>query len=142
MKLRQALKKIKDWFFPVGTLTSKLKYSIDFDYDIWVEKSDKRSGNSITLWWSIDKPNWKFNCGERPVVSKYFFDSCLNDLYSFSFTFASVDEAEKFIEDHPRLIDLYRTYVCSGILKPRREYKKALALQKREKAKAKNFGLL
>lgn len=38
MKLRQALKKIKDWFFPVGTLTSKLKYSIDFDYDIWVEK--------------------------------------------------------------------------------------------------------
>lgn len=49
--MKKLFKKIKDYFFPVGTLTSKLKYSIDTDYDLWVEEP-----GYITLWWSIDKP--------------------------------------------------------------------------------------
>lgn len=131
--MKKIFKKIKDYFFPVGTLTSKLKYTIDTDYDLWVEEP----GN-ITLWWSIDKKFWEFNNGSRLVLGHYYHDSqTIKELYSFGRTFKRVKEAIEFAEKHPRLIDLYREY-CKDpkCLKGKQEYRKAVAKDRREKALA------
>lgn len=132
--MKKLFKKIKDYFFPVGTLTSKLKYHIDTDYDLWVEES-----GYITLWWSIDKKFWEFHNGCRLVLGHYYHDELktIRGLYSFARSFKGVEEAIEFAEKHPRLIDLYREY-CKDLecLKGKQEYRKAVAKDKREKALA------
>lgn len=110
-----------------------MKYSIDTDYDLWVEEP-----GYITLWWSIDKPWWSFHNGSRLVLGHYYHDGLRTiSLYSFGKTFKGIEDAIEFAEKHPRLIDLYREYCKdSNCLKGKQEYRKAVAKKRREKALA------
>lgn len=135
-KLKTLLKRFKEWIYPVGTLTSPINFLIDTDYSIWVSDPYK----NITLWWYIDKPFWKFNCGERMVINKFSYDHVYNRLYSFGLQFSSVAEAEIWASEHKTLGSLYRFYISNKeSIEERSKYKKWKAHSKRERALAKQF---